>query len=139
MSVVNDVKILGRIGSDPEVRYSQGEKATAFASFSVATQRNFKNKDGNYDTDWIRCTASGKTAEFIEKYFHKGDVIALRGWLKTGSYEKDGVKHFTTDVQVDEVSFVPGTKNGEGGQSNNAKGDAYINVPTGVDEELPFN
>lgn len=136
MAIGNSVQIIGRLGRDPEIRYSQGENATAFASFTIAAQRSFKNKEGKYDADWIRCTASGKTAEFIEKYFHKGDAIAVEGWIMTGSYtNKDGQTVHTTDVKVENVGFVPGAKKSDGATTQE---DGFTNIPDGIDEELPF-
>lgn len=91
---------IGYIGRDIELRYSAGAEPMAIARFSVGISRG-KDKD----TDWISCVAFGKTAENIEKFFHKGSQIGLTGHIQTGSYEKDGVKRYTTDVIVDRFDF----------------------------------
>ena len=104
---MNKVQLVGRLTRDPEIRYSQGENATATARFSVAVNRRFKNAEGNYDADFINCVAFGKSAEFVEKYFKKGMAIGLTGRIQTGSYtNKDGQKVYTTDVVVEETEFV---------------------------------
>lgn len=137
---MNKVILLGRLTKDPEVRYTQGENSTATARFSTAVNRKFKNAEGNYDADFINCVSFGKTAEFIEKYFHKGDMIALTGRIQTGSYtNKDGVKVYTTDVVVEEVEFAGGKSNGGEATNNAPKNNDFVNIPDDVDsEEMPF-
>jgi len=144
---MNKVELVGRLTRDPEVRYTQGENASAIARFSVAVNRRFKNNEGNYEADFINCVAFGKSAEFIEKYFKKGMAIGISGRIQTGNYtNKDGVKVYTTDVVVEEAEFVE-SKNGGGASapsnaqaSNNApSADGFMNIPDGIDEELPFN
>ena len=103
----NCVTLLGRIAKD--ITLSQGENAVARTS--IAVQRNFKNKDGNYDADFIPIVAFGKQAEFLDAHFTKGDVLYVQGNIRTGSYtNKDGQKVYTTDVFVDQIDFVPGSK-----------------------------
>ena len=137
---MNKVVLLGRLTRDPEVRYSQGDNTSAIARFSVAVNRKFKNTDGNYDADFINCVSFGKVSEFIEKYFHKGDMIALTGRIQTGSYtNKDGVKVYTTDVVVEEVEFAGGkSTGGEATQNNAPKNGGFANIPDGSDEVMPF-
>lgn len=137
---MNKVELLGRLTRDPEVRYSQGDNATATARFSIAVNRKFKNAEGNYDADFINCVSFGKTAEFIEKYFHKGDMIALVGHIQTGNYtNKDGVKVYTTDVIVEEVEFTGGKSNGgDVAQNKSSNGNNFMDIPDGNDEEMPF-
>lgn len=111
---MNTVNLLGRLTKDIEVRYGDNSE-TAVAHFSIAVNRRFKNKDGNYDADFINCVAFGKTAEFLEKWFKKGQEIAVTGRIQTGSYtNKDGNKVYTTDVVVENVFFAgKGSKNDE--------------------------
>ena len=138
---MNKCTLVGRLTKDPEIRYSQGENATATARFSVAVNRRFKNAEGNYDADFINCVAFGKTAEFLEKYFKKGMAIGLTGHIQTGSYtNKDGQKVYTTDVIVEETEFVE-SKNASG---NAAKDTATYSAPTSSvvvdeDDDFPFN
>lgn len=103
---MNKVILIGRCTRDPEVRYSQGENATAVARYTLAVDRQFK-RDGDQSADFINCIAFGKRGEFAEKYLRKGTKIAVVGRIQTGSYtNKDGQKVYTTDVIVDEHEFV---------------------------------
>lgn len=148
---MNKVILAGRLGRDPEVRYSQGENATCYARFSLGVNRNFKNSEGNYDTDWITCVAAGKRGEFAEKYLKKGSSIVLDGSIRTGSYtNKDGQKVYTTEVYADNIEFGQGSPKGSSDNSNQSApkpsnaapsmGDGcFMNIPDGLDEELPFN
>ena len=142
---MNKVILMGRLTRDPDVRYSNGENATAVARFSLAVDRRFK-RDGDQKEDFISCVAFGKTAEFIEKYFRKGMRMTLAGRIQTGSYtNKEGNKVYTTDVFVEECEFAESKKASEGNRdagpaTNNAPGDeGFMNIPDGIDEELPFN
>lgn len=143
---MNKVQLVGRLTRDPEIRYSQGENATATARFSVAVNRRFKNSEGNYDADFINCVSFGKSAEFVEKYFKKGMAIGLTGRIQTGSYtNKDGQKVYTTDVVVEETEFVESKGASNTGNSNvsrpapsAANNNDFMSIPDGVDEELPF-
>lgn len=143
---MNKVQLVGRLTRDPEIRYSQGENATATARFSVAVNRRFKNAEGNYDADFINCVAFGKSAEFVEKYFKKGMAIGLTGRIQTGSYtNKDGQKVYTTDVVVEETEFVESKGASSVDNSNSsrptpstASDNGFMSIPDGVDEELPF-
>lgn len=140
---MNKVILLGRLTRDPEIRYSTGESANATARFSLAINRKFKNADGNYDADFINCVAFGKTAEFIEKYFTKGSMVALSGRIQTGSYtNKDGVKVYTTDVVVEEVEFAGSKNDGSSDNTSTRPTQTPNNGFLTVDddsEELPFN
>lgn len=142
---MNKVELVGRLTRDPEVRYTTGESTNAIARFSVAVNRRFKNAEGNYDADFINCVAFGKTAEFVEKYFTKGMAIGLTGRIQTGSYtNKDGQKVYTTDVVVEETEFVESkggsaTTNNTPSTPTTPSSDGFMNIPDGIDEELPFN
>ena len=127
---------MGRLTKDVEL----GTGATAVARFSIAVNRRFKNAEGNYEADFISCVAFGKTAEFIQKYFHKGDMIAVTGRIQTGSYtNKDGVKVYTTDVVVEETDFCGGKSDASQAPTQKS-GDGWMNIPDGVgDSDLPFN
>jgi len=134
---------VGRLVRDPEVRYTQGENATAVARFAIAVDRRFK-KDGEATADFLNCVAFGKTGEFVEKYFQKGMRIGLTGRIQTGSYtNKEGVKIYTTDIVAEQVEFVEskGNGNADASQERLVKPDnaSFQNIPDGIDEELPFN
>lgn len=144
---MNKCIFVGRLTRDPETRYSQGENATAITRFSIAINRRFKNQDGNYEADFPNCVCYGKTAEFVNQYFKKGMAIGIVGRLATGNYtNKDGVKVYTTDVVVEDAEFVE-SKNSSGTSApsntptnnNVPSADGFMNIPDGIDEELPFN
>ena len=126
---MNKVILLGRLTKDPETRQA-GD--TTVARFSVAVDRRYK-QDGGQAADFPSCVAFGKTAEFISKYFRQGMKIALEGRLQMGSYEKDGVKHYTTDVIAEVVEFAE-SKKVEDTPTNND----WVQVPEGIEAELPF-
>jgi single-strand DNA-binding protein len=103
---MNKVILMGRLTRDPEIRYSQGERSTAVARYSLAVNRVFK-RNGEPDVDFINCVAFGRQAEIAEKYFHKGIRIMIAGRIQTGSYtNKDGGRVYTTDVVIEEQEFV---------------------------------
>lgn len=132
---------MGRLTKDPDVRYSQGEKATAVARYAIAVDRKFK-RDGEASADFINCIAFGKNGEFAEKYLRKGTKIVVVGRIQTGSYtNKDGQKVYTTDVVVEEHEFAESKKSA--GESlpqatSHTDKDGFMNIPDGIDEELPF-
>ena len=137
---MNKVIIIGRFTRDPEIKYTTGESATATARFSLAVNRRFKNKEGNYDADFINCVAFGKTAEFIEKYFTKGMAIGITGRIQTGSYtNKEGQKVYTTDVVVEETEFVESKNKGTSDNvpNNNANSNSDFEEVISEDE-MPF-
>ena len=152
---MNKVVLVGRLTRDPEVRYSQGNNATAVARYTVAVDRRFK-RDGEPTADFIPCVIFGRSAEFAEKYFHQGMRVSISGRIQTGSYtNKDGVKVYTTEVIVEQQEFAESKNAGgnNGGysapQHNNpapsantsdlGSADGFMNIPDGIDEELPFN
>lgn len=139
---MNNVSLVGRLTRPIELHYTQGDSPIAMCNLNVAVDRKFK-KEGQPTADFINCKAFGKTAEFVEKYFDKGNRIGLIGSIQTGSYKnKDGNTVYTTDVIIDNVEFVESKiTNSEKNKPENQKSDndGFINVPDGIDEELPFN
>ena len=132
---------MGRLTKDPETRYAQGSN-TAITRITLAVTRDYKLKDAEeYETDFIGCVAFGNTAEFIAKYFKKGSLILVEGSIQTGSYEKDGKKVYTTEVKVDKARFTGEKRNDTQGrpEPQAASSDGFMNIPDGIDEELPFN
>ena len=162
---MNKVILMGRLTRDPEVRYSQGATATAVARFSVAVDRRFK-RDGEPDADFFNCTCFGKQAEFVERYLHKGTKVVLTGRIQNDNYtNKEGQMVYSVRVIVEEIEFAE-SKNAAGGNGDNGYnggnygnnnygnnnsnggsaqapaggvGDGFINLPNGIDEDLPFN
>ena len=139
---MNSVQLTGRLTHDPEIIY--GNNGSTVAKFSLAVNRRYK-QEGQPDADFIRCVAFGKTAEFIEKYFTKGRKMDMNGRIQTGSYtNQDGVKVYTTDIVVENVEFGESLRATAGGaeQSKNqptVSADGFMNIPDGLDDELPFN
>ena len=147
---MNKVILMGRLTRDPEVRYSAGENALAIARYTLAVDRRFR-RDGEASADFISCVSFGRTAEFAEKYFRQGLKIAVTGRIQTGSYtNQDGAKVYTTDVIAQTVAFAE-SKGSESGQQNTQgaagrpnpnqaqSADGWMNIPTELDEELPFS
>ena len=152
---MNKVILMGRLTRDPEVRYSQGTEPMAIARFSIAVdrRRNANNPDGQ-TADFINIVAFGRLGEFAEKYLRKGTKVALTGRIQTGSYtNKEGQRVYTTDIIAEDIEFAESKaaqSGGNGGYSpvagdahNNAApapvDDGFMNIPDGIDEELPFN
>ena len=148
---MNKVILMGRLTRDPEVRYSQGDSATAVARYTLAVDRRFNRNNDDQTADFIGCVAFGRSGEFAEKYLHKGTKVVVTGRIQTGSYtNKDGVKVYTTEVVVEEQEFAE-SKNSAGNNDGGfvpagrpapapmAAGDGFMNIPDGIDEELPFN
>lgn len=149
---MNKVVLMGRLTRDPEVRYTQGEMA--IGRYTLAVDRRFK-RDGEATADFINCVAFGKQAEFAERYFRQGLKIIISGRIQTGSYtNREGRKIYTTDVVVEEQDFaeskgdrgaayIPGTASGK--TSGAAAGqltedeDGFMNIPEGIEEEMPFS
>ena len=148
---MNKVVLVGRLTRDPEVRYSQGDNATAVARYTLAVDRRFR-RDGEPTADFIPCVIFGRSAEFAEKYFHQGMRVSISGRIQTGSYtNKDGVKVYTTEVIVEEQEFAESRAEAEANRASFQRqsapspapsadaGDGFMNIPDGIDEELPFN
>jgi single-strand DNA-binding protein len=147
---MNKAILMGRLTRDPEVRYTQGENQMAIARYTLAVDRRF-NRNGDENTaDFIPCVAFGKSAEFAERYFRKGTKLVVTGRIQTGSYNnKDGVKVYTTEVVVEDQEFAESKNSNSNSSSDNgnyqssaapmAAGDGFMNIPDGIDEELPFN
>ncbi|MCQ2549906.1 MAG: single-stranded DNA-binding protein [Lachnospiraceae bacterium] len=148
---MNKVLLMGRLTKDPDVRYTQsGETNMAIARYSLAVDRRRKDAEGNSTADFISCIAFGKAGEFAEKYFKKGMKIAITGRIQTGSYtNKDGQKVYTTDVVIEDQEFAESKSNsGNREERDNAAleaaglgegADGFMNIPDGIDEELPFS
>lgn len=146
---MNKVILMGRLTRDPEVRYSQSAEPIAIARYTLAVDRRGRRDNGEQTADFISCIAFRQKAEFAERYLQKGIKIAVVGHILTGSYtNRDGQKVYTTDVVIDEQEFAESKAHS---QQNNGyqqepscpyplvSGDGFMNIPDGIDEELPFN
>ena len=152
---MNKVILMGRLTRDPEVRYSQGERAMAIARYTLAVDRRGR-RGGNGDdsaqtADFIPCVAFDRAGEFAEKYFHQGTKLVVTGRIQTGSYtNRDGQKVYTTEVIVEDQEFADSKGAGSGDNGGFAPGsrpmpaaaapaDGFMNLPIGVEDEgLPF-
>lgn len=134
---MNKVMLVGRLAADPETRTTQS--GITACSFRIAVQRRFANADGVREADFISCVAWRQTADFIAKYFRKGNRIGLEGAIQTRTYDKDGVTHYVTEVLVDNVEFVESNGGGNNTQNQAPATPANRAGFTEVsDDELPF-
>lgn len=144
---MNKVILMGRLTRDPDIRHSAGENSTAVARYTLAVDRRYR-RDGEAAADFISCVAFGRSAEFAGKYFRQGLKVVITGRIQTGSYtNRDGNKVYTTDVVVEEQEFAE--SKAAAGQATNSgsqqkpepmpvDADGFMNIPDGIDEELPF-
>ena len=147
---MNKIILMGRLTRDPDIRYSQGENQLAIARFSLAVDRRFK-RQGDPDADFFKCTAFGRQAEFVEKYLKQGTKILLAGRVQNDNYtNKNGEKVYSVQIIAEEIEFAEsknaqGNTGGMGGfqppqpDLSNAADDGFINLPNGIEEELPFS
>ena len=151
---MNKVVLMGRLTRDPEVRYTQGENPSAIARYTVAVDRRFVKRDQKdaQTADFIGIVAFGKAGEFAEKYLKKGTKVIVTGRIQTGSYtNKEGQKVYTTDIVAEDQEFAESkasssTNAAAATPAGNAPhdsvenaGEGFMNIPDGIDEELPFN
>ena len=136
---INKVILVGRISNDITINKSQS--GTSMCNFSIVVDR-YMGKDKEKATDFIRCTAFGSTADILGRYAGKGKQVAVEGNIKTGSYEKDGVKHYTQDVQIDKVELLGGKGDGNATQPTQATPAPVVETPTTAEEtsneDIPF-
>ncbi len=153
---MNKVILMGRLTRDPDIRYSAGDSSLAVARYTLAVDRRFK-RDGEATADFIGCVAFGRSAEFAEKYLRQGMRIVVTGRIQTGSYtNREGVKVYTTDVVVEDQEFAESKSVSDSHMASYqqnysnpapapapspsaASADGFMNIPDGIDEELPFN
>lgn len=148
---MNKVILMGRLTRDPEVRYSSGENALAMARYTLAVDRRF-HKDNEASADFIGCVAFGKGGEFAEKYLRQGTKIVVTGRIQTGSYtNREGQKVYTTEIVVEDQEFAESKAASQNNSQTNAGSrqqppppmptdkDGFMQIPDGIDEELPFN
>jgi len=158
---MNRVILMGRLTRDPDVRYSTGDNGTAIARYTLAVDRRFtrRNDESGQTADFIGCVAFGKSAEFAEKYLRQGTKILVTGRIQTGSYtNRDGQKVYTTDVVVEDQEFAESKavaeRNGSVGinagpsaqtrpsaplPNEASAGDGCMNIPEGINEEVPWD
>jgi single-strand DNA-binding protein len=137
MASLNKVMIIGHLGADPDVRYSQNN--TAIATLSVATNERYKDQNGDWQesTEWHRIVAFGRIAEVCQEYVKKGSKIYVEGSLQTRSWEdKDGVKKYTTEIKARTLFMLDG-KGDSNAMEPAASGAAVVNDNTDNDD-LPF-
>ena len=153
MAGLNKVMLIGRLGKDPEIRYSQG--GAAICTFSLATSEQWTDKNTGEKqerTEWSRIVVFGKAAETCEKYLTKGSQIYLEGRLQTRQWEKDGSQHYTTEIVASNFQFLGGNRqDGQGqprqqnynngpvpGQNNQNNYNQYNQNQQPPDDDIPF-
>jgi len=119
---------MGRLVRDPETRYTNSAEPIAIVRYTLAVNRQFK-REGQPDADFIDCTVFGKSGEFAQKYFKKGQMVAVTGRLQISSYEKDGQKRWSTDVMVEEQHFAESRQSFESRMANGGQSDGYSPPP----------
>lgn len=139
---MNKVILMGNLTRDPEIRYTQGEKSMAIARFSLAINRRF-SREGETNVDFFNCTAFGKQAEFVEKYFRQGSRMLMVGRVQNDNYtNKNGEKVYSVQIMADEIEFA---ERKQAGGNNNAEpeqkqdDDDFMEIPENIESELPFN
>lgn len=138
---MNKVILMGRLTRDPDVRYTASEKPMAVARFTLAVDRKYSKEEEN-SADFISCIAFDRKGEFAEKYLRKAIKVVVTGRISTGSYtNKEGQKIYTTDVIVEDIEFAESKSKGDSQNSemSSESSDGFMNIPDGLDEELPFN
>lgn len=139
---VNITHLIGNLGNDPETKFTQG--GMAVCTMSVATTSTRKDKEGNKveETQWHRVKAFGKLAEICQQYLRKGSKVFISGSIRYGSYEKDGVKHYTTDIIADEMRMLDAKPQGERTASPPTSRQAPARTPPPADDfaddDIPF-
>lgn len=132
---MNKVILIGRLTRDPEIRTAQD--GLTIARYSLAIDRQTKEKQA----DFFRCVTFGKNAEFVERYLKKGTKVAVTGRLQSGSYtDRDGRKVYTVEVVTENHEFVESKVAAERNEQQiETSADGFMNIPDGIDEELPFS
>ena len=158
---MNKVILMGRLTRDPEIRYSTGDNSMTIARYTLAVDRRFTRRDdpNAQNADFINCVVFGRGSEFAERYLHKGTKVVVTGRIQTGSYtNRDGQKVYTTEVVVEDQEFAeskaaaaehggysapfapePAPRPAGPAPGDASAGDGFMNIPDGIDEELPFN
>jgi len=145
---MNKAILMGRLTREPEVRYSQGQEPMAIAHFTLAVDRRGRRQEGQQNADFISCVAFGKLGEFAEKYLTKGTRIVLEGRITTGSYtNREGQKVYTTEVTAESIEFAESKATEQSRQQTQQAqpsgtytgSDGFMDIPDGIDDELPFN
>lgn len=143
---MNRVILMGRLTRDPNISYSQGGDNMAIARFTLAVDRRGRQAEGQQTADFIGCVTFGRQAEFAEKYLRQGTKVVVTGRIQTGSYtDRNGQKVYTTDVVLDDIEFAESKNTGNTDNYSapsrpepSSAGDGFMNIPDGIDEELPF-
>ena len=140
---MNKIILLGRLTRNPEVRYSSGENSVAISRFTLAVSRKYTKENDEVKADFFNCTAFGKQGEFVEKYLKQGTKVLLNGRVQNDNYtNREGQKVYSVQIIVEEIEFAESkgssetTQAAEPGQADN---NGFMNIPTGLEEELPFN
>lgn len=142
---MNKVILMGRLTAEPDLKYSSKDTSMAIVRYTLAVDRRFaKKEDGSKATDFIRCVAFSKAAEFASKYFHKGQRVLVEGRLQIGEFtNKDGQKVPTADIVIENQEFADAPKNGQAvpaasKESSASVTDGFMEIEGSTDEDIPF-
>lgn len=137
---MNKIILLGRLTKDPEVRYTQGQNTMAIGKFSLAVNRKYK-RENEPEADFFNCTSFGKQAEFVEKYLKKGSKVLMSGRVQNDNYtNKEGQKVYSVQIMVEEIEFAESKGSSDSAkQQSEPSSEGFVNIPEGLQEELPFN
>ena len=136
---MNKTILMGRLTTDPQIRYPENPDSKPVGRFSLAVDRRFK-RDGEQTADFFNCVCFGKLAEFTEKYLRKGSKILVEGEIRNNNYtNKDGQTVYSVNVMVENMEFAESKNHTNGENPSNNSDNDFMNIPDGVDEELPFS
>ena len=136
---MNKTILMGRLTRDPEIRYPENPDSKPVGRFSLAVDRKFK-RDGEPTVDFFNCICFEKLAEFTEKYLRKGSKILVEGEIRNNNYtNKDGQTVYSVNVMVENMEFAESKNHTNGENPSNNSDNGFMNIPDGVDEELPFS
>ena len=135
---MNDCKFSGRPTRDPQITHSQGADPIAIARYTLAVERKSRQENGP-QADFLNIIAFGRTAEFVEKHIRKGMKIIVECHAQSGSYEKDGKKVYYTEFVADSHEFCEKKEQNGPDPAGQQDNDGFMNIPDGIDSELPFN
>ena len=133
---MNKVELIGRLTKDPEIKLTQNQ--TPFCNFTVAVDRRFKDQSGNRQADFINCVAWKQTAQFLQKYFKKGNRVGICGCIQVRSFDKDGQKVFVTEVLAEEIEFVEANNRSEAPEEHQENQEPVATTESEAKEDLPF-
>lgn len=137
---MNKVILMGRLTRDAEIRYSEKDNSKAIARYTLAVDRRYKRDGDEQTADFISCVAFGRIAEFLERFGQRGIKFVIEGRIQTGSYKnKDGQTVYTTTVFTENIEFAESKRSENEAGAGSVDESGFMNIPDGIDEDVPFN